>query len=257
LSGSDLLDALTASLPQLGPAVLVTLELTVGGAVFAVVLAIILGLMARVSNIVIRGIARFIIEFFRGTSLVVQLFWFFFVLPQFDVEWPPMLVGILALGLNFGAYGAEVVRGSINSVPTGQWEATTALSLSPFHRMTRVIFPQAWALMIPSLTNLLIQLLKATAIVSFITLSDLTHWADKIRIATGNTYFAYGIVLVMYFVIAYALTLGMNALEVHAKHKLGRGESLRQVLRFGKPPTMSDVVDDDAATTGEGKVKAR
>ncbi|WP_354002784.1 amino acid ABC transporter permease [Microbacterium elymi] len=132
---ADLLSALQSALPTLGSAVLVTVELTVAGALLAVIIAIALGLMARLENIVLRGIARVIIEFFRGTSLVVQLFWLFFVMPMFGVEWPPLLVGILALGLNFGAYGAEVVRGSINSVPTGQWEATTALSMSPTQRM--------------------------------------------------------------------------------------------------------------------------
>jgi len=244
---ADLLNALQDALPTLGQAVLVTVWLTVAGALLAVVVAILLGLMARLENIVLRGIARAVIEFFRGTSLVVQLFWLFFVLPIFGVEWPPMLVGILALGLNFGAYGAEVVRGSINAVPSGQWEATTALSMSSAQRLWRVIFPQAWALMIPSLTNLLIQLLKATAIVSFITLADLTHWIDKLRVGTGNTFFAYGVGLVLYFVIAYALTLLMNALEVHAKHKIGRGQSLREALSFRTRPP----VDPVAATTAD------
>ena len=248
---SDLLNALGSALPLLGPAVLVTVGLTVAGALLAVVIAIGLGLMARLENVVLRGTARVIIEFFRGTSLVVQLFWLFFVLPMFGVEWPPMLVGILALGLNFGAYGAEVVRGSINSVPRGQWEATTALSMSTTQRMFRVIFPQAWALMIPSLTNLLIQLLKATAIVSFITLADLTHWIDKLRIDTGNTFFAYGIGLVFYFVIAYVLTLLMNALEVHAKHKIGRGQSLREVLSFRTRPPVDPVATPAADLEGE------
>jgi len=212
----------------------ITFQLTIGGALLALLIAIGLGLLARFENIVLRGFARVIIEFFRGTSLVVQLFWFFFVMPQMGLELPAMFVGILALGLNYGAYGAEVVRGSINSVPTGQWEATTALSMSPAQRMWRVIFPQAWALMIPSLNNLLIQLLKGTAIVSFITLTDLTYATDKLRNST-DTFFAYGVGLVLYFLIAYLLTLGMNALEVHAKHKLGRGDSLRQVLTFRTP----------------------
>lgn len=171
------------------------------------------------------------IEFFRGTSLVVQLFWLFFVLPRFGVELPALAVGIAALGLNYGAYGAEVVRGSINSVPQGQWEATTALSLSRTQRMWRIIFPQAWALMIPSLTNLLIQLLKGTAIVSIIAMADLTFMLGKLRQDT-DTFFAYSVGLILYFVLAYILTLGMNAMEVRAKHKLGRGQSLRDVLSF-------------------------
>ena len=230
------LDALASAAPLIGEGILITLQLTAGGAVFAMIVAVALGVLARQKNILLRGFARVIIEFFRGTSLVVQLFWLFFVLPQFGMSLPAMAVGIAALGLNYGAYGAEIVRGSINAVPDGQWEATTALNLSKFQRMRRVIFPQAWVLMIPSLTNLLIHLLKGTAIVSFITMADLTFRLDQLRIDT-NTFFAYGIGLVIYFVLAYALTLGMNALEVRAKHKLGRGESLREVLNLRAPDT--------------------
>ncbi|WP_437583979.1 ectoine/hydroxyectoine ABC transporter permease subunit EhuC [Paramicrobacterium sp. CJ85] len=230
----DYIAALGNAWPMVWEGIWITFQLTIGGALLALLIAIGLGLLARFENIVLRGFARVIIEFFRGTSLVVQLFWFFFVMPQMGLELPAMFVGILALGLNYGAYGAEVVRGSINAVPTGQWEATTALSMSPAQRMWRVIFPQAWALMIPSLNNLLIQLLKGTAIVSFITLTDLTYATDKLRNST-DTFFAYGVGLVLYFLIAYLLTLGMNALEVHAKHKLGRGDSLRQVLTFRTP----------------------
>ncbi|TCJ22657.1 amino acid ABC transporter permease [Microbacterium sp. PI-1] len=235
----DNLSALWAALPAIGGGVLVTLTLTVGGALLALIVAVVLGLSVRAENIVIRGTSRVIIEFFRGTSLVVQLFFLFFVLPQLGVSIFPIACGILGLGLNYGAYGAEVIRGSINSVPTGQWEATTALSMTPAHRMRRVIFPQAWALMIPSLTNLLIQLLKGTAIVGFITLIDLTVALDRLRIQTDT--FFYGVVgMVLYFVIAYALTLVMNALEVRAKHKLGRGESLAETLRFRSPVTRGE-----------------
>lgn len=235
----DNLSALWAALPAIGGGVLVTLTLTVGGALLALIVAVVLGLSVRAENIAIRGTSRVIIEFFRGTSLVVQLFFLFFVLPQLGVSISPIACGILGLGLNYGAYGAEVIRGSINSVPTGQWEATTALSMTPAHRMRRVIFPQAWALMIPSLTNLLIQLLKGTAIVGFITLIDLTVALDRLRIQTDT--FFYGVVgMVLYFVIAYALTLVMNALEVRAKHKLGRGESLAETLRFRSPVTRGE-----------------
>lgn len=235
----DNLSALWAALPAIGGGVLVTLTLTVGGALLALIVAVVLGLSVRAENIVIRGTSRVIIEFFRGTSLVVQLFFLFFVLPQLGVSISPIACGILGLGLNYGAYGAEVIRGSINSVPTGQWEATTALSMTPAHRMRRVIFPQAWALMIPSLTNLLIQLLKGTAIVGFITLIDLTVALDRLRIQT-DTFFYGAVGMVLYFVIAYALTLVMNALEVRAKHKLGRGESLAETLRFRSPVTRGE-----------------
>lgn len=245
-------EVLGRAVPSMLEGLVVTLELTVGGALLAFIVAVVLGLWARAHNIVVRGIARAIIEFFRGTSLVVQLFFVFFVVPQlFDIKLPSLLVGIIGLGLNYGAYGAEVVRGSINSVPAGQWEAATALSMSRIHRMTRVIFPQAWALMIPSLTNLLIQLLKGTAIVSVILMADLAFETDKLRSDT-STYFAYAVGLIVYFIVAYLFTLVMNAAEVGAKHKLGRGESLRDALRFRRPDAPSGVGTGGSGVSSHG-----
>lgn len=239
---ADNFEALQRALPQILDGLLITLELTVGGALLAFILAIGLGLLARFENILLRGFARVVIEFFRGTSLLVQLFFFFFVLPlpPFNIELPALATGILALGLNYGAYGAEVVRGSINSVSAGQWEATTALSMSRTQRMWRVIFPQAWALMIPSLNNLLIQLLKGTAVVYLITIVDLTAELNKLRIST-DVFFAYTLGLILYFVIAYALSLIMNALEARAKHRLGQGTRLRDAVAAPEAQTKGAV----------------
>nr|WP_281370287.1 ectoine/hydroxyectoine ABC transporter permease subunit EhuC [Microbacterium pseudoresistens] len=203
---------------------LITLELSIGGALLAFLIAVGLGLMARLDNIVLRGIARTIIEFFRGTSLLVQLFFLFFVLPlpPMNVELPAVVVGIVGLGLNYGAYGAEVVRGSINSVPVGQWEATTALSMGRMQRMWRIIFPQAWALMLPSLNNLLIQLIKGTAVVYLITIIDLTAVFNDLRQETRDVFFTYSLALVVYFGIAYAFSGLMTLLERRAKRRLGQ-----------------------------------
>lgn len=220
--------ALWEFVPRILQGLLVTLELTLAGAFGAMIIAVVLGLLGLSGTTALRVLSRVVVEFIRGTSLLVQLFWLFFVLPLMGVRLSPMVVGILALSLNFGAYGAEVVRGSIASVPKGQWEATRALSMSAAHRMRRIIFPQAWALMIPSLSNLLIQLLKGTAVVSFITLSDLTFRINQLRQASGDTLFAFTVGLVVYFALAYLLNLGMNVLEIRAKHKLGRGPTLRE-----------------------------
>ncbi len=128
---SDDLQALVDRLPSLGDAVLVTLEMTLGGAILAMVVALVLGgFGARTRTLWVRGPSRVVIEFFRGTSLVVQIFWIFYVLPTFGFKMEALAVAIVALGLNYGAYAAEVVRGSIESVPTGQWEAATALNLA-------------------------------------------------------------------------------------------------------------------------------
>ncbi|GHC99946.1 ectoine/hydroxyectoine ABC transporter permease subunit EhuC [Zhihengliuella salsuginis] len=227
---TDHLASLAEAAPRLAQGLSVTVQLTIFGALLAFAIAVVLGLMAGSSSLWLRGPARVVIEFFRGTSLVVQLFFYFFVLPQLGVDLHPMVCGVLGLGLNYGAYGAEVVRGSINSVPAGQWEATIALSLSPAQRIRRVIFPQAWALMIPSLTNLLVHLMKGTAIVSAITLADFTFHLDQLRRVT-STMFSYAAVgLIGYFVLALVLTGIMAMLETHAKHKLGQGRSLRAIL---------------------------
>ncbi|MDQ4025864.1 MAG: ectoine/hydroxyectoine ABC transporter permease subunit EhuC [Actinomycetota bacterium] len=222
---SDHLQTLIDRLPRLGEAVLVTLELTLGGAALAMIVALLLGFGSRTRTLWVRGPSRVVVEFFRGTSLVVQLFWLFYVLPVFGFKMEALAVGIVALGLNYGAYASEVVRGSIESVPKGQWEAATALNLSWFHRVRRVIFPQAWALMIPMLCNLLIQLVKGSALAYYITLHDLNFWIVQLRRGTSDTLFSYGIGLLVYFAIAYLLTLLMNWLERRAKRRLGQGTS--------------------------------
>jgi polar amino acid transport system permease protein len=191
--------------------------------------------MVRLPHIVPRTIARVVIEFFRGTSLLVQLFWLFFALPLWGYQLDPVEVGVVAFGLNFGAYGAEVVRGSINAVPRAQWEGALALSLSPFQRMRRVILPQALPLMIPPFNNLLIQLIKSTPLLFLITLVDLTSVADQYRAAEGNEAFIFGLLLVIYFLLAYVATLFMHLLEARAKARLGQKEELREVLAFHGP----------------------
>ncbi len=127
------------------------------------------------------------VEIFRGTSALVQLFWLFFVLPQFGVMIDAFAVAVLALGLNVGAYGSEVVRGAIKSVARGQWEASIALNMSRAQMLRRIILPQAFIAMIPPWGNLFIELLKSTALVSLITLSDLAFRAQQMNQTTLKT----------------------------------------------------------------------
>jgi polar amino acid transport system permease protein len=213
----------------------VTVYMTLLSAALAAIIALGLGLLVRVRQIVPRTIARAVIELFRGTSLLVQLFWFYYALPLLGYRFDPVEVGVVAFGLNFGAYGAEVVRGSINAVPKAQWEGAIALSLSPFQRMRRVILPQAWPLMIPPFGNLLIQLIKSTPLVFLITLVDLTAVADQYRAAEGKEGFIFGLLLVIYFLLAYVSTLFMRFLEARAKARLGQREALREILAFHGP----------------------
>ncbi|MCH0563755.1 MULTISPECIES: ectoine/hydroxyectoine ABC transporter permease subunit EhuC [unclassified Streptomyces] len=210
----------------------VTVEATVLGAAVALALSFVFGFMAVSGPLPVRGVSRVIVEFFRGTSLYVQLFWLYYAFPLlFGYELSPLFCGVLAFGMNYGAYGSEVVRGALNAVPKAQWEAAVALNMTPWQRMRRVILPQAWVQMIPPFTNLLIQLLKATPLLWLITAAELTTVVQHFRDRTGETTWAYLTLLVMYFVLAYALTLMMNALERHAKVRLGRHPGGGALLR--------------------------
>src|SRR5690606_3067203 len=114
------------------------------------------------------------VEFARGVSAIILLFWMFFALPPLlGVNFTPLIAGVLALGINMGAYGAEVVRGGIQAVPVGQTEAGIALNMTERQRLTQVILPQAVPVILPPFGNLMIEILKGTALVSLITLSDL------------------------------------------------------------------------------------
>ena len=216
------MSAIVDAFPLLLRGAWITVQLTVYGALLALALALAAGLMGVSRNRAVRAAGRVYVEFFRGTAALVLMFWLFYALPLVGFRLEAMFAGVLALGLNVGAYGAEVVRGAINAVPRAQVEATIALNMTTAQRMRLVILPQAVAMMIPSFCNLLIELLKGTAVVSLISLSDLTFRAQQVRGATGETTVAFGIALVLYFVISQVLVFGMHAAERRANAMLGR-----------------------------------
>ncbi|WP_416972718.1 ectoine/hydroxyectoine ABC transporter permease subunit EhuC [Streptomyces sp. 4F14] len=219
----DFLSAFFSELPTVGSGLWVTVEATVLGALLAVVVAFGCGLAARSHARVPRWTSRIVVEFFRGTSLYIQLFWLYYAFPLLTgYEFGPLVCGVLAFGLNYGAYGSEVVRGALAAVPAPQREAAVALNFTPLQRLYRVVLPQAWPQMIPPFTNLLIQMLKATPLLWLISVADLTTVVQTLRDRTGETVPAYLTLLVLYFVLAWLLTAGMRVLERHAAARLGR-----------------------------------
>ncbi len=203
------------SLPPLLRGAGITLCLTGGASLLAVSLALVAGLSRLSRFLLLRVVSLSYIELFRGTSGLVQLYWFYFGLPLLGINLSAVSAGILVLGLNCGAYGAEVVRATILAVPIGQREAATALSLSSFHQMRYIILPQAVVMMLPSWGNLIIELLKNTALVSLITISELTFEAQILRAETLRSPEIFGIVLVFYFVMALGVTALFRLLERH------------------------------------------
>ncbi|USQ78948.1 amino acid ABC transporter permease [Ornithinimicrobium faecis] len=230
---SDFFEGLTTALPRLlGEGLQATLISFAGGAVLMVIVAVLLGVAGHQGPGWLQVISRVIVEFFRGTSLVVQLFFIFYAIPTLTgVDLGSMWSAIIGLGLNYGAYGAEVVRGSLNAVPKGQWETTTALSMPWTTKMRRVIWPQAWALMLPGLNNLTVMLIKGTAVVGLVLLSDLTFEADTLRRQVG-TWPAFISALLIYYVIALVVSTIMRAMERRAQRKLGLGDyAIRQARK--------------------------
>ncbi len=200
----------------------ITAELTVLSSALAIAIAILFGLMRLSDNAVVRGAAIGYIEFFRGTSLLVQLFWIFFVLPLFGITLEKFTAGFLAIGMNLGAYGAEVVRGAIQAVPKGQYEAALALNMSPATRMRRIILPQALFIMLPPWGNLLIELLKGTALVALISVTDLMFQAKQINGSTYLSIQSFGSALIIYYIMArLILTPGMRWLERIMRRRMG------------------------------------
>lgn len=201
-------------LPPLLRGLWVTLQLFLGGAAVACVCAFVAGLARLSLDPVVRACAAVYVEVFRGTSILVQLFWFYFALPMLlGVRLEAMLVGIAVLGLNVGAYGAEVVRAAIVAVPRTQHLAAIALNLTRRQRLRYVILPQAVPAMLPSFGNLLIELLKSTALVSMITVTDLTRAAVFLRDETLRTGEIFGLLLVLYFLLSLLITTGVRTLE--------------------------------------------
>jgi polar amino acid transport system permease protein len=212
------------SIPSYAQPLVVTIQVTVAASALALVVAFVLGLMTASKHLAVRTPARFVVEFIRGSSVIVQLFWIAYAMPallgiRLDYQ---ILAGIIALALNYGAYCSEVVRSAIAAVPKGQWEACTALNFTTVQKMRLVVIPQAWPEMIPSLCSFAIMLLKASALVSLIGITDITAWATVLGSDPGqNRLLHYSVILVIYFVLAWLIWTGMRALERRAKRGIG------------------------------------
>ena len=212
-------------LPVLLEGTLVTIEITAMSAVVSVPCAVAAALAQIYGVLPLRCLAVAYIEIFRGTSALVQLFWLFFVLPHFGITLEPITAAVIGLGLNLGTYGAEVVRGAVQAVPRGQWEASTALNMTRAMALRRIVLPQAFVAMIPPWGNLFIELLKATSLVSLITITDLTFKAKGISDVTLRTAEVFNVALVIYLCIALVITYAMRTLERSATRGLARGRS--------------------------------
>lgn len=207
-------------LPFLLQGLYITVIITLGGCAVAIVLSVLFGTWSKSTDPILRWLSAIYITVFRGASALILLYWFYFAMPELtNIRLDAITTGILVLGANVGAYGAEVVRASLEAVPKGQYQAAAALNLSRWQTMRHIIFPQAILSMIPPFGNLMIELLKGTALVSTITVTDLTLQGKFLRDDTHRSFEIFGLLLLIYFVLSMTITAVFRVLE----HRYSQG----------------------------------
>ncbi|MEU6642045.1 ectoine/hydroxyectoine ABC transporter permease subunit EhuD [Saccharomonospora sp. NPDC046836] len=175
------------AVPTMLDGLVVALFATCIGYVIALVLGLVFAFLRRSGNRWVSAPVGFLVEFIRSTPLLVQLFFFFYVLPLIGISASPLVTGAFALGLHYATYTSEVYRSGIDGVPAGQWEAATALNLSTRRTWTNVILPQAIPRVIPALANYVIAMFKDTPQLLAITVVEMLGGA----IALGSETFRY------------------------------------------------------------------
>ncbi len=203
----------TAYLPMLWQGATVTMTITLAAIVVGTLLAFFFGILRVEGGPVLSAMALCYTEVFRGTSLLVQLFWFYYALPLVGLSFDPITTGILVLAAHAGGYGAEIVRGALSSVSVQQLEAARALNFNRFQTLFRISLPQAVVEMMPAFGNLAIETLKLSSLVSLISIADLTFSAQSIRNITLDSTSIYSITLVCYFAMSLVLMIAIRVIE--------------------------------------------
>ncbi|MBN9262070.1 MAG: ectoine/hydroxyectoine ABC transporter permease subunit EhuD [Hyphomicrobium sp.] len=174
-------------LPTLIQGVKITILATLLGSLVAAAVGLAIAIARRSENRALARSVGFFAEFIRGTPLLVQLYFIFYVLPDIGILLPPLVAGVIGLGLHYGTYSAEVYRAGIDNVPRGQWEAAKACNLTVRQTWMHVILPQAIPPMIPALANYFVAMFKETPLLSAITVLELMNQAKLV----ANTYYRY------------------------------------------------------------------
>lgn len=200
-------------LPDLLHALRITVLATASGMALALVIGLVLALLRRSHFRFVGYPAAVFIEFVRSTPLLVQIYFLFYVAPNFGLSLSPLWTGILALGFHYGAYTSEVYRAGIDSVPKGQWEASVALNLSPIRRFMAIILPQAIPPIIPALANYVIAMFKETPLLSTITVLEMLYVAKDIGSQTFRYLEPLTIVGVLFLIVSLASAFPIRFLE--------------------------------------------
>jgi cystine transport system permease protein len=198
-----------------------TVFLSLGGMFFGLLLGFGLALMRLSRLMLLRGIARVYVSFFRGTPLLVQLFMIYYGLPELGIELDPLTAALIGFSLNMGAYACEILRAAIGSVDKGQWEAGASIGMTRAQIMRRAILPQAARTALPPLGNSFISLVKDTALAATIQVPELFRQAQLITARTFEIFTMYLAAALIYWILATVLSHFQNRLEARVnRHDL-------------------------------------
>jgi polar amino acid transport system permease protein len=209
-------------LPELARAAVITIEATLIGFALAAVLGLAFAILRMSKNPWIANPITGFIEFVRGTPVLIQIFFMFYVLPQFGITMPALLTGVLALGLHYATYCSEVYRAGLENIPRGQWEASIALNLTPYRTFKDVIIPQAIPPIAPALGNYFIAMFKETPLLSAIAVVELMQTAKIL----GSFSFRYLEPMTLVGVFFLAMSLIASALNQQVERWLKRRSGL-------------------------------
>lgn len=208
-----MLDAIHEYGPELLKGTWLTILLTVVSMAIAMALGLALAGARGSRFLAVRIVSRVYVDFFRGTPLLLQLFYLYYVLPEAGIELSPFTAGVVGLSLNYAAFLSEVYRATIRAVDPGQKEAAAALGMGPITAFRRVVLPQAMKIAIPPLGNYFIQMFKDTALVSTITVQELLFRTQSTANTTYDYFNLYTIAFVIYFLISYPASMLVSYLE--------------------------------------------
>jgi len=200
-------------LPALLKAMLVTLRIAISGYLLAFVLGLLIAMIRVSGNVFLSRLLLMFTEFIRLTPILVQLFFFYYVLPEVGIKLPAEPTGIIVLGLHYSTFTAEVFRSGILAIPKGQWEVSNTLCLPFYIKWFKIILPQSIRPMIPALGNYLIQLFKEVPLLSTITVYELLNTANLIAGETFRYFEVLSIVAILFFLISYPSAIFFRNLE--------------------------------------------
>ena len=191
------------------------------GYAIALVVGLLFLLGQRTRWWLLNAVVREVVEFVRSTPLLVQLFFVYFVGPQFGIELSAWTSAMLTIGIHFGTYLSEVYRGALEAIPKGQWEACHALNMSPMRTYSRVVLPQALPVAMPGMGNYLVGIFKDTPMLATIGVAELMHTANALGSETYRFLEPYTLVGVIFLVISLPSATGLRAFEAWVRRSLG------------------------------------